>query len=244
MLRTPRTRPSDAPMHDTTTTLRPPGHAPPSAGRVDEVPVRPRGGASLAVACLLLGIVILGGMILRIAPGPNVVDTWGFSAFPNVLHNDFLHLMSDLGLAPVTAGVALLAGISTWRRDRRRTFACLAGPGLAVGLAELLKLAVDRRFHGALCWPSGTTAAVTAVVTGVVLVTRGRGRLVALLLGSAVVAFEVVALVAFRWHYLSDALGGVVLGVGCVLLADALLHRIRRPVRRRGRFRRPVARNA
>ena len=151
---------------------------------------------------------------------------------PASLQSAFLRALTDLGLAPVTAGVALVAGASIWRRDRRRALACLAGPGLAVGLAELLKIMVGRRFEHALCWPSGTTAAVTAVVTVVVLVTRGAGRAAAVVIGSAVVILEAVALVAFRWHYLSDVLGGVVLGVGSVLLVDALFHRLRRPARR------------
>jgi membrane-associated phospholipid phosphatase len=180
------------------------------------------------VASVLLGLVCLGGAILAVAPGQNVLDSWGFSLFPNVLQNDFLQAMSYLGRAPVTGGVALLAALAVWRRDRRRALACLIGPGLAVGLAELLKLIVGRRFEGALCWPSGTTAAVTAVVVAVVLVTRGKGRIAAVILGAAVVAFEAVALVSYRWHYPTDALGGIVLGIGCVMMADALLHRLRR----------------
>jgi len=193
------------------------------------------------VACALLGAVVAGGIALRLAPGQNVIDSWGFSVFPNVLHNAFLRAMSDLGEAPVTAGVALVAAAWIWRRDRSRAFACLGGPALAIGLAELCKLLVDRKFHGALCWPSGTAAAVTAVATVVVLVVRGPGRAVAVAIGLAVVTFEVVALVAFRWHYLTDAFGGVVLGVGCVLFVDAVFHRLRRPHRRSRRARPPLA---
>jgi membrane-associated phospholipid phosphatase len=70
-------------------------------------------------------------------------------------------------------------------------------------------------------------------VTAIVLVTRGRARLAAIVIGSAAVLFEAVALVAFRWHYLTDALGGIVLGVGCVLFVDAVLHRLARARRRR-----------
>jgi len=99
----------------------------------------------------------------------------------------------------------------------------------------LLKIIVGRRFENALCWPSGTMAAVTAVVTAVILVTRGKGRALAVVIGAAAVVFEAIGLVAYRWHYLTDVLGGVVLGVACVLLADAVLHRWRRPGRRRPR---------
>jgi membrane-associated phospholipid phosphatase len=220
-------------MREMTTALHPPAEASTSVDDDPPSPLPPAKGASLPAAWALLGTVILGAVILRFEPGQNAVDSWGFSVFPDVLHSAFLRAMSDLGLAPVTAGVSLVAAGSIWRRDRRRALACLAGPGLAVGLAELLKILVGRTFHHALCWPSGTAAVVTAVATAIVLVTRGRGRAAAVIIGSAVVAFEAVALVAFRWHFLSDALGGIFLGAGCVLLVDALVHRVRRFPRRR-----------
>jgi membrane-associated phospholipid phosphatase len=225
-------------MHDVTTLLpsgTPPASTDPVVATAVETPVAGPPGASLRLAGVLFAVLFVGGLILHFEPGKNPVDRWGFLVFPNVLANSFLRAMSDLGAAPVTGGVAFVAGASVWRRDRRRALACLVGPALAVGLAELLKHIVGRKFQNALCWPSGTTAAVVAVVTGIVLVTRGRGRLVAVILGSAVTIFEVVALVAFRWHYLSDALGGVVLGVACVILVDAVFHRLHR---RGGRHRR------
>ena len=222
-------------MRDVTTALYPSAEAEAPTSADDLMPSAepPPRGAALLAAVVVLGILFLGGLILRFEPGQNALDSWGFITFPDVLHSAVLRVMTDLGLAPFTGGVALVAGISVWRRDRRRALACLAGPGLAVGLAELFKLVVGRTFHGALCWPSGTTAAVSAVVTVIVLVTRGRGRGAAVVIGSAVVTFETVALVAFRWHYLSDALGGIFVGVGSVLLVDAVFHRVRRLRRRR-----------
>jgi len=220
-------------MRDVTTALHPSAAPSTIVDHGTPTPVRATPGASLLAACLVLGTVIAGGVVLGFEPGQNAVDSWGFTVFPAVAHSAFLRALTDLGLAPVTAGVSLVAGATVWRRDRRRTLACLAGPGLAVGLAELCKIVVGRRFSNALCWPSGTAAVVAAVVTVVVLCTRGKGRVAAVVIGSAVVVLEIIALVAFRWHYLSDALGGAFLGVGSVLLVDALVHRIRRPAHRR-----------
>jgi membrane-associated phospholipid phosphatase len=67
-------------------------------------------------------------------------------------------------------------------------------------------------------------------MTAVILAVAGRARWPVRLVASAAVLLEVVALVAYRSHYLSDALGGVLVGVGSVLLVDAVLH-----LRRRGR---------
>jgi hypothetical protein len=64
----------------------------------------------------------------------------------------------------------------------------------------------------------------------VILATTAPGRPTAVAVGTVVMTLEVVALVSFRWHYLSDALGGVVLGVGCALFVDAVVHRLRRRV--------------
>ncbi len=220
------------PIPDVTTTLHPPGDAPGSAPR------RTRGGhevprgASFSVACAILGTAFLGGLVLAVEPGQNAIDTWGFHVFSHALRTGFFRAIADLGLGPVTAGVAVVAGAVSLRRDPRRTVACLGGPALAVELAELMKIVVGRRFEGVLCWPSGSEAAVAAVVTVIVLVTRGPARWAAVVLGAAAIVLEIIALVAFRWHYLTDAFGGVLVGVGCVLLVDAVVHRIRLPRRR------------
>ena len=194
---------------------------------------RRQSSAQLLIASAVLGAVVIGATILALEPGQNAVDSWGFTVFPRVFDSPLLNAVADFGRAAVTFGVAAVAGVVVWRRDRRRAIACPLAPALAIGLSELLKFLVGRRFEGALCWPSGTAAAVAAVITMVVLVTRGTGRAAATVVGAVVMLLEVVALVSFRWHYLSDALGGVVLGVGCALLVDGVLHWLRRPHRRR-----------
>jgi undecaprenyl-diphosphatase len=218
-------------MRDLTTTGPSAGE---TTGAEDSAPVhRRQSSAPLLLAATVLGAVVLGGAILRLEPGENAVDSWGFTVFPQAFDSPLLSAVADLGRAAVTFGVAVVAGVVVWRGDRRRAIACPVAPALAIGLSELLKFLVGRRFEGALCWPSGTAAAVAAVITMVVLVTRGTGRAAATVVGAVVMLLEVVALVSFRWHYLSDALGGVVLGVGCALLVDGVLHWLRRPHRRR-----------
>jgi undecaprenyl-diphosphatase len=213
-------------MRDVTTTLDPPGDAPVSTDHLGPAPVPVGRGASLAAASALLGTAFVVGALLAVEPGENAFDRWGFTVFSTHLQNPFFNAITDLGLGPVTSILAVVAGLSIWRRDRLRTVTCLAGPLLAVTLAEVLKVIVGRRLEHALCWPSGSATAVAAIVTVVVLVTRGPARWVAAILGTAAVILEIIALVAFRWHYLSDALGGVLVGVGSVLLIDALLHRL------------------
>jgi membrane-associated phospholipid phosphatase len=211
-----------------TIATRPSGEDPVTGeGGVRVRPTRSTSTTSLVLACVMLGSVFAAGVVLAIAPGQNAVDTWGFSLLPGVVHSGFLDVVTDLGLAPVAGGVALLVGALTWRRDRARAVACLGGPVLAVALTEVLKVTVGRRYEDALCYPSGTTAAVTAVVAVIVLVTRGTARASAVAVGAVLVVFEAVAVVKLRWHYPSDALAGIVLGAGSSTWVDAVLHRRR-----------------
>jgi membrane-associated phospholipid phosphatase len=224
-------------MHDTTT-MRPPSE--PTPGTEDEplaaAPSSAAAGASLTVACVLLGAVVVGGLILRLAPGQNSLDSWGFTLLPGILQSTFFKTVTDLGLAPVAGVLGLTAAALAWRRHRLRALACLAGPALAVLLSELLKVLVGRRLEHVLCYPSGTAAVVTAVAGAFVLVSRGPGRVLAVVVGSVAVILEAVAVVKLRWHYPSDTLAGIALGAGSLMLADAVLHRLgRRPSLRRRR---------
>jgi membrane-associated phospholipid phosphatase len=213
-----------------TTTMRPPSE--PTPGTEDEGPAAASSpvaaGASLTVACVLLGAVVVGGLILRLAPGQNAVDSWGFTLLPGVLQSTFLKTVTELGLAPVAGLLGLTAGFLAWRRDRLRALACVAGPGLAVLLSELLKIVVGRRLEHVLCYPSGTAAVVTAVACAFVLVTRGPARVLAVVVGTVAVVLEAVAVVKLRWHYPTDTGAGIALGAGSVMLVDAILHRWRR----------------
>lgn len=211
-----------------TTTLDPPADASMNADTTSPAPGPPAPGVSLWTPAAIFATVFLAAAILAFEPQENAVDRWGFSVFSDNLQSPFLHAVTYVALGPVTAGLAVLAGLVVWRRDRLRTLACVVGPGLAVGLAEVLKVIVGRRLEQALCWPSGSAAAVAAMVTAILLAVGGKARWPARLVGSAAVILEVVALVAYRSHYLSDALGGVLVGVGSVLLVDAVLHRPRR----------------
>jgi membrane-associated phospholipid phosphatase len=91
---------------------------------------------------------------------------------------------------------------------------------------DLAKPLVGRHLGitGAASYPSGTVAAVAALMTAAVLVTPALGRPLVAVAGTAVTAGVCAAVVVLRWHYPTDALGGVAVGVGAVLALDALAH--------------------
>jgi membrane-associated phospholipid phosphatase len=224
----PGVGPTDLSISAMTTTLDPPADASMSADTPSPTPAPRPLGMSLWAPAALFAVVFIGGAILRFEPQQNAFDTWGFNLFSHSWQSSFLRTVFYLARGPVTAGAAVLAGLIVWRHDRLRTLACLIGPGLAVVLAEVCKIIVGRRLVGTLCWPSGSAAAVASTVTAVVIALQGKARWLALGLGSAAVLLEVIALVAYRSHYPSDAVGGVLVGVGSVLLVDAVLHFRRR----------------
>lgn len=79
---------------------------------------------------------------------------------------------------------------------------------------------------------------VAALATGAFLVVPNVLKVPTALLGTGVVATTCAAVIVLRWHFPTDALGGICTGGGTVLLADGLLHlswvgrfmrRVRRP---------------
>jgi membrane-associated phospholipid phosphatase len=160
-------------------------------------------------------------------------------AAPLTLTARFFNL---LGLVYVTLPVRL--AIAGWLALRRRWWH-LAAFGAAVVSSEVLigtlKSAYGRaRPPGSLVTTSGASfpsghsvaAAVTAVAAVIALVPRARWQAI---WGVLAVAFSAVMALSRAYlgaHWLSDAVGGLLLGTSCALLAAVAVDRLQR---RRGR---------
>ena len=83
-----------------------------------------------------------------------------------------------------------------------------------------MKPIVDRTYADVVSFPSGTVTAVAAVATVGVLATPDPWRSLVAALGGTVTVLEAMSVVALRWHYPTDALAGLAVGVGVVLLSD------------------------
>ena len=186
-------------------------------------PGRPQAIAGL----ILVGWTLVAGIVVHGHPGPNGLDRWGFSALGPSLHSSLLIRITDLGGFAVVAGGSVLAALVVVGRDRWRAVACLFGPALATALVEwLIKPLVGRRYLEVLTFPSGTVTTVAALATAWVLAVPGWLRVAVAAAGSVVVVAVIVAVVALRWHYPSDALAGAVFGVGAVLSVDGILRMV------------------
>jgi membrane-associated phospholipid phosphatase len=174
---------------------------------------------------VLMAWTLVAGAALHRYPGPNRLDHWGFAELGPSLHSTLLARITELGDLPALVVGSVLAALIVGGRDRARAVACLCGPVLAVILVDwLIKPLVGRRYLEVLTFPSGSVAAIAAVSSAWVVALPGWWRAVAVVVGSVLVAAMMVAVIALRWHYPSDALGGAAVGVGTVLLLDGLLH--------------------
>jgi membrane-associated phospholipid phosphatase len=189
----------------------------------------------LVISLGLLLASVVAAILIRIRPGQNFVDDWGFRL---ISHQIFVSWPWEVDTNPIITVVlgivSVIAAATVARRDRRRSVACIAGPVLAGFMTVIvLKPLSGKTLGGALAFPSGLVVGVSALVAVVLLVLPGWWRLAALGPATAIVVFMMWLVVAMRWHYPSDALTGAAVGVGSVVFADAAFHIVPSGVLRR-----------
>lgn len=151
-----------------------------------------------------------------------MVDGW-FSFIEQSGHHRWYLVVTWLRYPAVVVAGSLLAAAVCFRRDRPRSWACVFGPPAALATCELvIKPLVGRTLGGVYSYPSGSTVGAAALATAAVLATPIRRRTIAVVVASLYPLWMAVAVVGLQWHYPTDALAGVVYGVGVVLVADGL----------------------
>jgi len=149
----------------------------------------------------------------------------------------YVALTLDFLGEPVGSAMVIVAAVTGCLLLRRPRAAVLvvAGAGLAVGTATLLKHVVGRTIHGPgnLSYPSGHTAFLTALAfVAALLATErlglGRTAGTSLVLAAALVAGAAMgwAEVALGAHYPTDALGGWCTALAVVPATAWLIDRI------------------
>ncbi|ARF53546.1 phosphatase PAP2 family protein [Streptomyces gilvosporeus] len=172
------------------------------------------------IAALAALVVVALGILYAGHSEPGKVDAWMRPAVDGVRPPwRYVALAMDFLGEPVGAAalvVAIVTGCLLLRCPRAAVLV-VAGSGMAVGTATLLKSLVGRTIHGDgdLSYPSGHTAFATALALVVALLATGRlglGRTVgtSLVLTAALVAGAAMgwAQVALGAHYPTDVLGG------------------------------------
>jgi undecaprenyl-diphosphatase len=179
-----------------------------------------RAGLGLIAALAALVVVVLG--VLFAGRGePSRVDRWIIPPTADSVRPPWRYAALALDFLGEPAGsvmlvVAIVACCLLLRRPREAVLV-VAGVGMTVGTATLLKHLVGRTIHGEgnLSYPSGHTAFFTALALMAALPTAGRLGLGRTAGTSLVFAAGLVAGAVMGWaevglgaHYPTDALGG------------------------------------
>ncbi|MEV7190558.1 phosphatase PAP2 family protein [Streptomyces sp. NPDC093510] len=178
--------------------------------------------AWLGVVAGIAVLVVAGiGMLYAGHGEPGTADRWVIDPTADSVRPPWrrVALATDFLGEPIGAAVLVVVAVTGCLLLRRTRAAVLvvAGAGVTVGVARLLKHLVGRTIHGDgnLSYPSGHTAFVTALALVFALLVVGRlglGRAggALLVLGAALVAGAAMgwAQVALGAHYPTDVLGG------------------------------------
>ncbi|MBV9285720.1 MAG: phosphatase PAP2 family protein, partial [Acidimicrobiia bacterium] len=136
------------------------------------------------------------------------------------------HVAAAGSPANVTIVVAVVV-VAVWalRRDALAAVVCMAGPTLAGVFSVVAKHGVGRLHGSSLSYPSGHETLAAALGAAVVFAAwRLGGRragAVAAVVAVPYAALVGTALVRLGWHYPTDVIGGVAVGVGFVCAGAA-----------------------
>jgi undecaprenyl-diphosphatase len=182
-----------------------------------------------AAAVALLGVHYAGSA----RPGPLDQRLDAAVGFRLATHPHLMDQLVSFGSPRTVITVALLLGVTCLllRRPRAAVFAVVA-PLAASALTEwILKPLIDRSKGEGLAFPSGhTTGAFALALTAAVLLLPHRGglrapsallRLLAAMTVVGLASGTALALVALRYHYATDTLGGALVAAS-VVAATAL----------------------
>jgi membrane-associated phospholipid phosphatase len=206
---------------------------PPSRLRPALVPAT---GALLCV--LLLAVVGLCGLLVPVVRDADASALQGFAELDRAgSHAGLAAAGHSVDVDPYAlAGLALV--VVALLRGRWATAALLpvllAGTGLTT---QLLKHAIAQprvvdwlgtEQISASAWPSGHATAAMALALAAVLVAPRRARPVVAVLGGAYALVAGTAIIALRWHFPSDVLGGYLVAAAWALGVTAVLVAVER----------------
>jgi len=143
---------------------------------------------------------------------------------PHVHLDELVVTMGNQHTATIICALLVLALLAL-RRPRAAVLVVVAVPAAIVLTEYLLKPLFDRRLLGDLSFPSGHETVVSAMAFSLIVALTGPARpalpaaLRWLAVAVAVAAMLALApaLIALQYHYFTDTIGGVAVGLGTVL---------------------------
>lgn len=199
-------------------------------------------GIELVSGLVLLGLATAVGIAYVHRPAENGLDRFAFQQLsPATLpFSGPLHMLLLAGSRNVAIVAVFVAFVLSVFRDWRRAIASVAGSGLAIVITQNIAKPLvggNALGFGGHSYPSGTVTAVAAYATALTLSTPWKFRPEVALIGLAAICAISGAVVAARWHFATDALGGALVGIGSVVTFDGAMHLAGFRARSRGAYR-------
>jgi membrane-associated phospholipid phosphatase len=193
-----------------------------------------------AALCAVAAVAIV--TLAYFVPGAQKLDATALHGF-NTLEGGVLQ-RPTLMIAFLSAPLAIVPGLpllywfgSCWKR-RREALVGIAVVLASSATAEVVKtLSAHERFQpilgphqvNAASFPSGTVAAVMALVVAALIIVPNRLRVRTAIVGAVAVAVVAISVMVNLWHFPSDVLGGILVPTGYGFLGIAALRHMRRP---------------
>src|SRR5581483_293241 len=166
-------------------------------------------------------VVGVAAMLLlgwAVGTGSTAVDRWLLYDAHDPGRPRWMLLFTDWRLLlPVLIGCV---AVELYRRQWRRAVVSAVCPVVAITLVELIKRLFGREKGGALAYPSGHTT-VVVVVMGLLILAVG-ARLWVLAIAIVVSLLGALGMVMCGYHFLTDTIGGLLLGSALVCVAAEL----------------------
>ncbi|WP_006244632.1 hypothetical protein [Mycolicibacterium tusciae] len=166
----------------------------------------------------LVGVAAMILLGMAVGKGSTPLDDW-FLGHEDSATQELSYLANPLSL--VLLGFAVV-GMALYRRWRRLAAVAVTFPPVAYLLVQFIKPLFGRMKDDGLAYPSGHIT-TTTVVLGLFVLVAG-GALWAVLIAVLYVALAMVG-VGSTFHYFTDTIGGMLLGMSVVCAAALVARR-------------------
>jgi membrane-associated phospholipid phosphatase len=188
---------------------------------------------AVVLACCTIVLVVLGVLVAhqsRVDGLDKAIDSWVVGSASG--QAGLMRWLASLATVIPAGGTSLVIVVACLLTGRLKG-AILAATAIPVASALCDSLAKPLVHREVLAYPSGHVSSILALAAMLTVVlilpprpfVRGRVRVLILVAAGLAALGVAVAVIALRWHFFTDTIGGAALGAGTVCALTLLLDR-------------------